>query len=203
MQNWYLEEGQVKLECEGKKFSAKKVILTKGAWAKEDLEAVKKKLEVTKQSFFYFDVNDTKNYTRAQFPCWNFQAKGDSGLYYGFPISSSGLKIAYHKKGEEVDFDEQDLEVSQLEKEKILNFISHLFPKAKLQLKSQGNCLYSNSKDGHFIIDYLPKTKKQIIIATGFSGHGFKFVPALGELLVNMANEGKKPEILDFLKIAR
>jgi sarcosine oxidase len=203
MQNWYLEEGRVKLECEGQKFIAKKVIFTKGAWAKEDLIAVKKTLEITRQSFFYFDSDDEKTYSESQFPCWNFQDKGDACLYYGFPNSTNGLKISYHKKGEQVNPNNTNLEVSPEEQEKILIIIDRLFPKANLQLRSQENCLYTNSKDGHFIIDYLPKTKKQIIIATGFSGHGFKFVPAIGELLVNMANEGKKPGILDFLKLAR
>jgi len=203
MQNWYMEEGKVKLECEGKKFSAKRVIFTKGAWAKDDLQAVNKTIEITKQSYFYFDVENKAAYAESQFPSWNFQVKGDSGLYYGFPISSKGLKIAYHKKGEEVDPSEKHLLVSQIEKEKVLDLVYHLFPKAAFKLESEGNCLYTNSKDGDFIIDYLPKTKKQIIIATGFSGHGFKFVPAIGELLVNMAKEGKKPGIFDFLKLGR
>ena len=35
--------------------------------------------------------------------------------------------------------------------------------------------------DEDFIIDKLPGYENQVIIATGFSGHGFKFASVIGE----------------------
>ena len=48
--------------------------------------------------------------------------------------------------------------------------------------------------DSHFILDNHP-TISNCVIAAGFSGHGFKMAPAVGELLVdlleNRAVQGK------------
>ena len=47
------------------------------------------------------------------------------------------------------------------------------------------HCLYTNSVDYHFIIDLLPDYEN-VVLAAGFSGHGFKFGPVLGKILVGM-----------------
>lgn len=44
--------------------------------------------------------------------------------------------------------------------------------------------------DEDFIIDLHPKYKN-IAIAAGFSGHGFKFASAVGETLSNLILKGK------------
>ena len=65
------------------------------------------------------------------------------------------------------------------------------------------SCMYTYSSDDDFIIDYLPQTDEKIILATGFSGHGFKFVPAIGDVLSKMAR-GLTGEVdLTFLSIDR
>jgi len=47
-------------------------------------------------------------------------------------------------------------------------------------LKRGEECTYCNTPDGDFIIDHL-SNYRNIIVACGFSGHGFKFVSVLGE----------------------
>ena len=46
-------------------------------------------------------------------------------------------------------------------------------------------CLYTNTPDGHFIVDRHPELPN-VAIGAGFSGHGFKFTPAVGEKLVDL-----------------
>ena len=41
------------------------------------------------------------------------------------------------------------------------------------------SCLYDNTTTGDFVIDRVGP----ITVATGFSGHGFKFVPVIGRML--------------------
>ncbi|PHH91169.1 hypothetical protein CDD83_1450 [Cordyceps sp. RAO-2017] len=45
-------------------------------------------------------------------------------------------------------------------------------------------CWYSDTKDGHWLVDWHPGWKG-LFIATGDSGHGFKFLPVLGEKVVD------------------
>ena len=61
---------------------------------------------------------------------------------------------------------------------------------------------YSNSPDGHFIIDRLPG-QPNILLAAGFSGHGFKFAPVVGEVLADLAQHGSTPHDIALFSLAR
>jgi sarcosine oxidase/L-pipecolate oxidase len=65
-------------------------------------------------------------------------------------------------------------------------------------------CWYSDSWDGNFYIDFLPRNNNSFVngnylIATGGSGHGFKFAPVLGDLIADVL-EGKPNEFRDLFK---
>jgi sarcosine oxidase len=63
--------------------------------------------------------------------------------------------------------------------------------------------LYANSPDENFIIDHLPGFDDDVTIACGFSGHGFKFVSVVGEILADLATEGRTELPIDFLRLKR
>lgn len=54
-------------------------------------------------------------------------------------------------------------------------------------------CWYTDSIDNNFVIDYVPDTDSTLFICTGGSGHGFKFLPVLGDRVVDVI-EGKTNE---------
>ena len=56
----------------------------------------------------------------------------------------------------------------------------------------EATCLYTVSPDHDFIVDFAPGTRN-VVIGAGFSGHGFKFTPAIGELLVQMLFSEREP----------
>jgi glycine/D-amino acid oxidase-like deaminating enzyme len=41
------------------------------------------------------------------------------------------------------------------------------------------------------------------VVATGFSGHGFKFASAVGEIVADLATKGKSDMPLDFVRLDR
>ena len=61
-------------------------------------------------------------------------------------------------------------------------------------------CLYTMTPDGHFIVDQHPQYE-QVLFAAGFSGHGFKFAPVMGEVLADLALEGRTERPVDFLRL--
>jgi glycine/D-amino acid oxidase-like deaminating enzyme len=63
--------------------------------------------------------------------------------------------------------------------------------------------LYTNSPDNNFIIDYLSGFDKDVVFATGFSGHGFKFVSVIGEILADLAMNGSTQLPIEFLNAKR
>ncbi|MEY3436081.1 MAG: hypothetical protein RL335_537, partial [Bacteroidota bacterium] len=64
-------------------------------------------------------------------------------------------------------------------------------------------CLYSNTPDEHFVIDNMPGMEEHVCFAWGFSGHGFKFVSVVGEILADLAVEGVTPQPIGFLNAQR
>ena len=53
-------------------------------------------------------------------------------------------------------------------------------------------CLYDMTPDEDFVIDRLPGNDN-VVLAAGFSGHGFKFAPLIGEMLADMLMD-REPE---------
>jgi glycine/D-amino acid oxidase-like deaminating enzyme len=58
------------------------------------------------------------------------------------------------------------------------------------------------SPDGHFLIDRHPQ-HPQVILGAGFSGHGFKFTPVLGQALAELAIAGTTSLPIEFLRLNR
>jgi sarcosine oxidase len=63
-------------------------------------------------------------------------------------------------------------------------------------------CMFTNTPDDHFIIDLVPGLP-QVSVAAGFSGHGFKFASVVGEILGDLALDGKTNHDIDLLRIDR
>ena len=69
-------------------------------------------------------------------------------------------------------------------------------------LKFGKTCKYSMTPDENFIIDFLPE-HKNILIAAGFSGHGFKFSSAVGEVSADLTLHGESKQDLSLFKFSR
>jgi sarcosine oxidase len=80
-------------------------------------------------------------------------------------------------------------------------FARHL-PAGAGPLIEQRTCLYTNTSDGHFIVDRHP-AHERVTLACGFSGHGFKFASVMGEVLAELATDGKTDWPIDFLRLSR
>jgi sarcosine oxidase len=63
-------------------------------------------------------------------------------------------------------------------------------------------CLYTNSPDGHFLLGPLPGDER-VVVAAGFSGHGFKFASVIGEALADLCMHGRTDLPIGFLDPGR
>ena len=63
-------------------------------------------------------------------------------------------------------------------------------------------CFYDYSPDGDFILDQWDEHGR-LIVACGFSGHGFKFGPLIGQRLAQFALTGRRPADLAPFALAR
>lgn len=190
-------------------YHAEKIILTGGSWMQSLVPVLRSQLKVTRQSLAWISPKNPDAFSLGNFPCW-FIEDPELGMFYGFPIlpyekfgGPIGLKIAGHRPGEIVDPDHAERKTLRTEGEAIKTILSKYFHDAGSEIISFKTCLYTYSPDENFIIDILPETHSRVVIAAGFSGHGFKFVPVVGEVLAQLAIEGFCRHPIDFLRMTR
>ncbi|HNP96042.1 MAG TPA: FAD-dependent oxidoreductase, partial [Cyclobacteriaceae bacterium] len=129
---------------------------------------------------------------------------------YGFPIlpperfgGPLGLKLAHHFPGEVSDPDKVNRNVTAGTEDDIRYVLEKYMPSAQASILSLKSCLYTTTTDENFILDFLPGFNKQVVVACGFSGHGFKMSSGIGEVLADMAMKGKTDLPVGFLGMGR
>ena len=98
--------------------------------------------------------------------------------------------------------DEVTDETFPTDEEEILLPLRRYLPDALGQVRTLKVCKYTNSADGHFIVDRHPESER-VHFACGFSGHGFKFASVIGKVLSELALDGKTERPIGFLGLSR
>jgi sarcosine oxidase len=154
---------------------------------------------------------DEKKFLPEFFPCWLIADKKRNGALYGFPYLSKekfgepeGMKFALHYPGDETNPDDVNRIISKEETNDLIKQVAEYIPAiGDAGLVAAKTCLYANTTDEDFIIDHLPGYGEDVTIACGFSGHGFKFVSVVGEILAHLAINGDTEMAIDFLRLKR
>lgn len=206
---WRLEGERVVVATTGVEYSCDKLVITAGAWSSRMAPALNIRLRVTRQLLAWVSPPRSEDFSLTNFPCW-FVEDPDLGTFYGFPLLKDGrfsgpigLKLAHHFPGIPCDADGIDGPMPADEEEKLKAFLRKYIPSAGDNIVATKKCLYTSSDDGHFVIDHLPGTDGRVVVACGFSGHGFKFVPVIGEILADLAMKRSTPLPVGFLSLKR
>ena len=206
---WRIVNGKIEVETNQGSYTSSRLIITAGSWAQKMIPGLPTKLSVTKQILAWIKNVNPEKFSLGKFPCW-FVDDADKGLYYGFPMLPNdqfagpfGLKLALHQRGESFDPTSVDKSVPLSAMEDIRYFIDRYMPAIQKPEIEYKQCLYTYSEDSDFIIDHLPGYENQVTIACGFSGHGFKFVPVVGEVLADLATKGRTDLPVAFLGLNR
>lgn len=162
----------------------------------------------TRQVQAWLRAEDPALASPARLPAWLLD-RGERPALYGIPIDpraeevdlGRGLaKVAVHGDGRAVDPDRFDRAASPEEVASIESLAREHLPGLRGRVASAGTCLYTNSPDGHFVIDLHPADPR-VAVAAGFSGHGFKFAPVVGEVLADLATAGRTARPIGFLSL--
>lgn len=206
---WKQEPNGIRVHTEAREYTCEKLVITAGAWTSRLIPELKSKLQVTRQVLAWVMPPDTSPFSLENFPCW-FVEDPDLGTFYGFPVlppsvfsGPKGLKLAHHHPGMTCEPEDIHADVPLVEKQKLHDFLRAYLPSVGDQISHLKNCLYTYSPDSHFIIDHLPGYENRVVIASGFSGHGFKFVPVVGEILADLAMKGRTDLPIGFLRAER
>ena len=199
----------VEVQTERGLFSSRRIVFTAGPWTRELLPLSVPHLDVTRQVLAWYEPSEPSLFRKGAFPCWMIAEDGLRGVYYGFPILPSGMggpegfKLAYHHAGSPTSPDGVDRGIHADDTKDLESVLRRYMPKGAGRLVEAKTCLYSNTPDEHFVIDLLPGLEDRACMAWGFSGHGFKFVSVVGEILADLAMEGRTDHPIGFLSASR
>ncbi|MBR0757099.1 N-methyl-L-tryptophan oxidase [Bradyrhizobium jicamae] len=170
--------------------SAERVIVTAGAWLTE-LVDIPLPLEISRQVVGWFEPQVAASFTPEALPV--FLLATPDNAYYGFPNHrESGWKAASHLHGRSLqNADALRQDAAPDDEAQIRRMVSDYMPDGNGPLRKMQTCMYTNTPDGHFLIDRAAHDAR-IIVASACSGHGFKFAPVIGAILADMA-EDKTP----------
>ncbi len=174
--------------------ACKKVIVTAGPWIKNLLpNELDDALKTSLRTLFWFDI-DKDHYDElkpGKLPV--ILCDDEEYDFYGFPAlagENGGMKFAVHELGREIEPDEKDAaDVEEGLSDKLYQYLSKYIKYVKPEVIKSFNCIYTETHDEDFIIDFKPNSKN-IIMASACSGHGFKHSAAIGEILAQLAVNG-------------
>ena len=190
--SWEADANGVRVRTAGGTVEGDRLVVTPGAWAPSLLAGLDLPLVVTRQAVFWFRPTEPAAYALGTQPVFVWERPGLSP--YGFPCidEDGGVKIGLHHRGPETDPDQLDRHVSEQEAADVADLVRPLLPSLPGTFLRAITCLYTTTPDHDFVIGVHPE-HANVAIACGFSGHGFKFVPVVGEVLADLALEGEHP----------
>jgi monomeric sarcosine oxidase len=198
---WLPDGAGVRVRAADREVAAARLIVTAGAWAGQILSSLQLPLTVRRKVAAWFEPWQPECFAEGRAPVFTFP----ENWLYGFPnVGNRGVKLAEHLGG--VDLPDAGGPVAapnESDIDPIRTTASRYMPQlAGARLLHACNCLYTLTPDENFIVDVHP-LHPQVIVAAGFSGHGFKFAPLMGIALADLALNGETAVNLEFLKIAR
>ncbi len=182
-------------------YESDRLILTPGAWAPEMLSDLHVPLVVQRHVMAWFDpIGSTGPFMPNHFPIYLWENTPRS-IFYGFPAidgPSGGAKIAMHTGGEVCTPQSIDRNIRSDDVKELREQMEERVPALNGPLLTASTCMYTMTPDQHFVVGLHP-THQQVAIACGFSGHGFKFAPVIGEVLADLVLAGKTAHPIGFL----
>ncbi len=173
-------------------YFARSVIITAGPWiAAHLMQELADYIDPRQVPIYWFKPKKhaEKSFSHEHFPVFLYE-RDDGGLLYGVPsITSSepGVKIGFHNRQQTPALPVwKHAPVLESHIKDIASIVENTFPNLEPTPLQARHCFYTISRDESFLIG-KSKSVKSAYFASACSGHGFKFAPAIGDALANMA----------------
>jgi sarcosine oxidase len=201
---WTVDGDRVKVTTGSGEYSADRLVLSGGAWNRRMLHDLELPLVVERQSVFWLDPEtDSSHYDLGRLPIYAYEYRAGN-ICYGFPRLPRGVKASVMHDGETVtDPDDVNRAVDASEVNSLRAALRPILPAlAEAPVRESDVCLFTNTPDHDFIVDFHPSLP-QVLISSPCSGHGFKFSSAIGEIQADLLITGKSAFDLSPFRIGR
>lgn len=180
--------GGVTVRTHQETYSCGHLVLCGGAWSRRLLPGLPVPVRPQRQVQHWFDLapEAAGHFAPERFPVHVWQ---DPGLFYVMPAvdgPDGGLKCCAEGDPPPCDPDTLPREASPAE-------IAEAEHQLRRHLAGTGRwrraavCTYPQTPDNHFLLGAAPG-HESVWLATGLGGHGFKFLPVLGEVVLGMVD---------------
>jgi len=201
---WTPDGAGVRVTTASGDYFADRLVIAGGAWSGELLRELGLPLTVERQSVFWLEPDgELESYDSARFPIYAHEHKPGS-ICYGFPRLPRGVKASVMHGGETSQHpDRVRRTIEASEAEPLRAALQPVLPGlAKAAIRESGVCIFTNTPDHDFIIDFHPDYP-QVLVSSACSGHGFKFASALGEVHADLLTTGNSRFDLSAFRIDR
>jgi monomeric sarcosine oxidase len=194
-------DGRVTLRlADGERIAAFRAVLTTGAWGAKLLPQLGLSLPLTanRQQLIYVSGLDDR-FSARRFPVF-LNLDHD---FYGFPLCGPDLfKASIHTPGPVIDPDVVQTPDAGFVEEVLVLLRKYIPGAARGDVLMSRMCMYAMTPDEDFVLDRLPGYRN-VVLGAGFSGHGFKFGPLIGDLLAALLLEEQPAFDLSGFALAR
>ena len=187
---WETGAAGVRVQTDRGVYQAERLVLTAGAWTHRLLRRYHGVLQPERQVLIWMQPRVPSAFHMDVFPVFILDV--EEGHFYGMPTYGiPGFKIGRFHHLEQLVDDPATMDRGfHPEDEALLRGLARrYFPDGEGPILSTATCMFTNSPDGHFVIDVHPDDPR-VVFAGGFSGHGYKFCSVVGEILADLAENG-------------
>ncbi|NNN17471.1 MAG: N-methyl-L-tryptophan oxidase [Thermoplasmata archaeon] len=188
-----LSGGRIVVSTATREYLAHSLVLSAGAWLPTLVVALRLPLEVEQQTVYWFRARDRTRGSYRTMPAFVWYGP-QGGYHYGTPDVGDGVKIGGNE-GQRVRNLARRPPPSSRELRSVQRFLTDRLPGLSSEPRRQVRCLYTNTTDKNFIVDFHPD-HPNIVVVSACSGHGFKFASVMGELIAQGVRTGRLAPVL-------
>jgi sarcosine oxidase len=172
---------------------ARHVVVAAGAWLPRLVPALDLRLRVVRRVQAWFEAAVPQAFAPRSFPIFVRNQPGGDGAWYGCPsLDGVTVKVALHEWpdiDEPVDPVEGPRPPDRADAEQVTAIVEATLPDLRPRPVRMKSCMYTLTPDHHFAVGQRRDLPGLTLLA-GFSGHGYKFAPVLGEVAAQLALTG-------------
>lgn len=201
VRGWKAIGNRIEVETEHGRYEAGSLVLAAGAWTSKLLKQFEKLAIPQRQVVGWFKTAG-RQFAPGFFPVFILDCP-EKGNFYGIPEQASeGFKVGkFRHRQETVDPDSIDRRIAP-EDAAVLTWIERYLSSPIGRPVGFKTCMFVNSPDEHFIVDVLPE-HRNVVVAAGFSGHGYKFCAGIGEVLADLVMQGATRHDTHLFRLSR
>jgi len=171
---------------------ADRLVLCAGAWMPEILAPLGVKLSVERITLHWFAerAGAAPRVDAKQPVLLVGDEHGDATAI--FPTMHGRIKSAAHGSGAFTTANTVDRVIHERDIAPVRDLLQRWLPDQVGEYAESAVCLYTNTPDGHFILDRHPQ-HPQVVLGSPCNGFGFKFSSASGEILAALATDATPP----------